>query len=384
MGVVVPRNPAAVAATVLLAVSAVPGVSPETAAAGAPPWTIAPPIQLGKNATDIVLHDVSVLGPSEVWVIGGYTSDTAHTLAARWNGSAWTVFPTPDASAGEGTYGLNAVDALSTNDVWAVGSVDASPVLKSRPLFLHYDGFRWTEQPGPSDVNGELNGLDMLAPDEGWAVGDSIDQPMILHRTGGQWTPVLLPMVGMPASLTSVVALSPTDAWAVGKQTRAGRDAALVLHWNGSAWAEVTVPDPGPVSESLNDVAAASPTDIWTAGTLCSPICKSLVLHRSGGTWRTEATAPEATLTSVIAFSPSDVWVFGQSSLTAQMLDHVEHWNGQVFSVDLTVPQAMPEPSHPASAVALNAAAADPQSRTMWAVGWIQGTQKTAHALFHS
>ena len=383
MGVVVPRNLAAVAA-VLIALSAVPAVSPEPAAASSS-WSIAPPIPLGKNATDIVLRDVSVLGPNDVWSVGAYTTDTTHTLAVHWNGVAWTVFPTPDAAVGEGSYGLNATDALSTTDVWAVGGVDiTSPVPKSRPLFVHYDGLAWTEQAGPSGVDGELLGVDMLTPTEGWAVGVNSDQPLLLHRSGGQWSPALSPVVGRPASLDSVVVLSATDAWAVGQQTRDGRVAALVMHWNGSAWANVSVPDPGPVSESLNDIAAASPTDIWAAGALCSPICKSLVLHLSGGTWRTEATAPEATLTSVIAFSPSDVWVFGQSTLTAAALDHVEHWDGRAFTVDLSVPQAMPAPGHPASAIALNAAAGDPQSRTMWAVGWIQGTQKAAHALYRS
>src|SRR5436305_546774 len=67
-----------------------------------------------------VLSGVAALTASNAWAVGGYdTGGTGlnHTLIEHWNGTAWSIVPTPDSPPGV----LNAVDAVSASDVWAVG-----------------------------------------------------------------------------------------------------------------------------------------------------------------------------------------------------------------------------------------------------------------------
>lgn len=355
------------------------------ASAGAPAWVEAPPVPADKDASEVLLRDVTIVAADDVWTVGAWTADVSHTLAVHWNGTAWTRVPTPDeAPDGIGEYGLNAVDAVASDDVWAVGTI-TTPGVKDAPLFLHYDGVTWTEHPVTAEVAGELTDIDLLTADEGWAVGTNNTQPLIMRRTAGQWEQAAVPWLGVPASLSAVYATSPTDAWAVGSQQRNGRLKALILRWNGTQWSAVTLPDPGANDESLSGVAAASATDVWAVGTLCTPVCRSRVLHLAQGIWRAETSSPAAVLTSVVALTPTDVWVFGQStSPSSTVLDHIEHWDGLRFTVDLTVPPATADPHHPASALSLAAAAVDRGTGTMWAVGWIESTRKEAHALYRN
>jgi hypothetical protein len=87
-------------------------------------------------------------------------------------------------------------------------------------------------------------------------------------------------------SLAGVSALSSSDAWAVG----ALGTKTLVLHWNGTAWAQVPSPSPrgvgiGPVT-NLAGVSALSPADAWAVGCACtSDTDTTLVLHWNGTTW---------------------------------------------------------------------------------------------------
>jgi hypothetical protein len=58
----------------------------------------------------------------------------SHTLIEHWNGSAWTIVPSPN--VGSGNNSLAAVAARSANDVWAVGYADkdlSSGVSRSLP-----------------------------------------------------------------------------------------------------------------------------------------------------------------------------------------------------------------------------------------------------------
>jgi hypothetical protein len=361
-----------------------------SASAAGPVWQVAP--QIIKEANEVVLTGVSVLTADDVWVVGTWTTDARHPFAVHWTGRTWFIEPTPDPTDpadGISGSGLNAIDAVSPEDLWAVGDIQSpNSNVKTMPLLLHYDG-HWSQVPGPAGLSGELTDIDLLTADEGWAVGDGGSQPLILRRTAGQWLQAQTPPVATPSSLASVYAISPTDAWAVGTQLRDGHPAALVLHWDGMQWSESVVPA-GISDGTFNDVAASSATDVWAVGSQCASLqCGSRVLHLTKDGWRSEAASAQATLTAVVALSPADVWIFGQSTWTGAARDHIEHWDGTVFTVDLSAPLADTHGNpvgtngdHPGSALALAAAGVDPFTGTIWAVGWIQSAQRAAHAIF--
>jgi hypothetical protein len=380
IGVVVRRVlTAAVALNVLLTASA--GL-----AAPLPGWKAAPPVPIPKEATDGVLRDVSVVSPADVWIVGSWTGGGHHTLATHWDGATWTIAPTPDSSDRSNEYALNAVDAVASNDVWAVGGIQiVDNPTKFTPLFLHYDGIAWTEDPELAEVEGELTDIDLLSADDGWAIGTNHDLPFIVRRTATGWQPVPTPAFQGAVSLESVYATSPNDAWAVGFQQRANRQAALLLHWDGSTWSEVAIPDSASSDSALISIAATSASDVWAVGSQCSAgLCLPWVLHLARDTWQTERTAPGADLTSVVAFAADDVWIFGQGNAPTTALDHVEHWDGTRFTTDTNVPPASGNPHHPASALSLAAASGDRQTHSVWAVGWIQDIQKSTHAIYHN
>jgi hypothetical protein len=70
-------------------------------------------------------------------------------------------------------------------------------------------------------------------------------------------------------TLTGVVSLRHDDAWAVGTTLVAfSRNQTLVEHWNGTAWAIVTSPNPFPGQDYLAAVACSGPFQLlWTVGT---------------------------------------------------------------------------------------------------------------------
>ncbi len=68
------------------------------------------------------LHGVSALSENDVWAVGvSYNTERTigSTLIEHWNGSQWSVVPSPNPSSSINL--LEAVTAVAANDVWAVG-----------------------------------------------------------------------------------------------------------------------------------------------------------------------------------------------------------------------------------------------------------------------
>jgi hypothetical protein len=82
------------------------------------------------------------------------------------------------------------------------------------------------------------------------------------------WTGVQPPSPGTNSSLAGVAVLSPCNAWAVGYFYKGTANQTLIEHWNGTAWKQVTSPNPGGSSDNnfLYGVAATSSTNAWAVG----------------------------------------------------------------------------------------------------------------------
>src|SRR5207248_8108312 len=69
------------------------------------------------------LHSVSALAENDVWAVGvSYNTERTlgSTLIEHWNGSRWSVVSSPNPSSS--VTALNAVAAVSSTAVWAVGT----------------------------------------------------------------------------------------------------------------------------------------------------------------------------------------------------------------------------------------------------------------------
>jgi len=154
--------------------------------------------------------------------------------------------------------------------------------------------------------------------------------------------------------LKAVAAVSRNDVWAVGCSGLCNGPDSLILHWNGSRWAKVASPDPGPGFDELTGVTAVSARDVWAVGYACNTanclgpggVFRTLILHWDGAKW-SAVTSPDPStisnlLSGVSAVSADDVWAAGSYDPHPPTLDSttlILHWNGtkwsQVASPDL-------------------------------------------------
>jgi hypothetical protein len=125
-------------------------------------------------------------------------------------------------------YEFSSVDAISPTNVWAVGGsgdhvigIGGSP---GNTLIEHYNGTTWSIVPSPSPgTNAGLTGVTESAANNLWAVGSDTPsgatqpQTLTLNFNGTTWTTVASPNQGSPSLLTSV-STTPGAAivWAAG------------------------------------------------------------------------------------------------------------------------------------------------------------------------
>ena len=228
-------------------------------------WMVTPSADV--TAANTTLADVAAIGPSDVWAVGRSSCPgirPARTLAEHWNGTAWSIVPTPNPSPEFDT--LSAVAAVSSTDVWAIGSIVQSGT--GSGLAMHWDGAGWAVVPMPP-VTSSDEPVDASAsgPADVWAVGsgpsEGSDQPIALHWNGGQWSSIPVPTPqGAHGFLSGVTAISPTNAWAVGGYRPSGSTLQpLIERWNGSAWRVVAAPNVGDYAalEAVDHAAGVHP-----------------------------------------------------------------------------------------------------------------------------
>lgn len=259
-------------------------------------WTVAPSPLLGTN--DNSLGAVAAAGPTDVWAVGNFLPDTdtsnqdaTLSLAVHYDGSKWTVTPTPNVGPNYNTlFGV----AASQGRTWAVGvATDAG--YNDRALVEAWNGSQWTvvPVPQPGAQRDLLFGASAASPSDVWAVGDQQGsdgkfETLVEHFDGTAWSVVPSPNPGSAGNhLYGVSAAGPDDVWAVGQQlSGAWPDQALVEHWDGTRWSVVPSPTHGGASSVLFGVAAgpggpvvAGETDDALQG--ASPLVEEL----QGGSW---------------------------------------------------------------------------------------------------
>jgi hypothetical protein len=234
-------------------------------------WTRFPtPTRPGQTT----LLGVDALASNHVWAVG-YNHGFHATIVEHWNGAYWAIVPSPPLSLGD-DYILNAVTAIATDDVWAVGYVQGTS--STTTLIEHWNGTEWSIVPSPNPGNylPHLYGVDAVSANDIWAVGTYSDnygetyKPLFVHWDGISWTHVSGEFVPTYDVLHDVNVVSATDIWAVGVQA----DCSLclfthtfVMHWDGTSWTHVYSPDGPREVNGLGGVVAITPGDVWAVGT---------------------------------------------------------------------------------------------------------------------
>lgn len=273
------------------------------------------------------LFAVAAISSNDVWAVGSAAQDSPKplTLTEHFNGKQWSVIPSPN--PGPGSDKLYGVAAVSTSDVWAVGYSYNSPL---QTLILHYNGTQWSviASPSPGAFNNQLLGVATVSANDVWAVGyaasNTTTASLIEHFNGSNWSVIASPKVKSSSyRLSAVTAVSSTNVVAVGSfNNQQGNVQALIEQWDGSHWKVVSGPNPG-TSNSLSGVAAVSASNVWAVGdfTPQQGNTGTLVEHFDGNTWQVVSSPNRSalnynSLVSVTALSSTNVWAVGQSGIS--------------------------------------------------------------------
>jgi hypothetical protein len=115
------------------------------------------------------------------------------------------------------------------------------------------------------------------------------------------------------SGFTSVVASGENDVWALGGSDLGGGDGTkqqpIIVQWRGKGWTGNVAP--AGVSSYVESASADSASDIWAV-----TFYGGYVLHYNGKKWSVAKKLPAASgglLSDVVAISPKNVWVFGNS-----------------------------------------------------------------------
>jgi len=167
---------------------------------------------------------------SDIWVVGYVEPGSVdEPFAQHWNGTGWTETAVP--VRGQGSNIMYGVVAPAPNDAWAVGlSTTKAPPAESVTLTLieHWDGTAWqvvsSPNVGPTSIfqSNRLFGITALSSTDIWAVGSSFaangsgDQfTLVEHWDGTSWTISPTPDLGFSDTLFGGAAIDGT-VWLAG------------------------------------------------------------------------------------------------------------------------------------------------------------------------
>jgi len=202
-----------------------------------------------------VLNGVTAVSTNDVWAVGEFNNASGffQTLTLHWNGKKWRVVASPNAGTNDNV--LNGVTAVSTSDIWAVGDITVTNGI-FQTLVEQWNGTQWSvvPSPNPSSTNNVLSAVTAVSTNDVWAVGQTSTQTLVEQWNGTQWSVVPSPNPMGNNLLRGVASVSANNIWAVGFEVANGL--TLIEHWNGTKWRVVKSPNPGPSLNILNGAAA--------------------------------------------------------------------------------------------------------------------------------
>lgn len=289
-------------------------------------WKVMDPATPGSAS---YLEDVTAVGGAEVWAVGYYYPDNGYptTLILYWNGSAWEVVPSP--TPFDDTE-LHAIDGVAPDDIWAIGTSYGVHTIPT----LHWNGATWTAVPSvPNDFSSEyvIGGVDAIATDDVWVVGaryaDGVQrQNWSMHWNGTQWRRVIVPNQNLYFSdLTDIVALAEDEVYAVGSYTLNSGATYLtqILKWDGTTWSQMPSPNGSAAGYNrLESITVDADGILWAVGywhedNFPTYPANTLILRYDGSSWEvvssTNGNYFNSHLYGVAASPAGDLWTVGRS-----------------------------------------------------------------------
>jgi hypothetical protein len=244
------------------------------------------------------------------------------TLAARWDGRAWSIEATPiPAAAVLGR--LAGVSCASATACIAVGYYQDRDRARF-PLAERWDGRTWSIQqiPPVAGSSGQLTGVSCTSATACIAVGNS-GSPLTERWDGTAWT--LQATAAGVAGLSGVSCTSAAACTAVGNS----ESGPVAERWDGTMWTLQPMPDGIGSPSSVSCASARACTAVGSSDSAFS---------WNGTTWSRQPTAPATgSLSSVSCATASACTAVGDQDVTRRGADRlkmlVEHWNGRHWAI---------------------------------------------------
>src|SRR5215472_815053 len=326
------------------------------------------------------LLGVACTAPSACTSVGASTTTagTVRAVAERWDGTRWSIQPTPNPPQGGDV--LSGVACTSASACTAVGGSNAfTPTAKT--LAERWDGTRWTIQPTPNPAQGGgfLASVACTSAAACTAVGVSNAGTLAEGWNGTSWSiqPTPTPAGAQSAFLNTVACTSPAACTAAGAYTNSsGTSQTLAEHWNGVNWRSQATPNQGPsLLIGLACTSAAACTAVGFSTTNAPPPADQspavLVERSTGSTWHTKAApnpagAASSSLSGVACTARSACTAVGATtSRSRNVATLAERWNGHTWHIQ-------PTPS-PAGGGALNGVSCTSDSACTAVGGTVNG-----------
>ncbi|HEY2354554.1 MAG TPA: hypothetical protein VGH79_06630 [Gaiellaceae bacterium] len=297
-------------------------------------------VPLPRLRGDADLESLALAADGEAWIVGRQSRPSddraAYAVAEHWDGTHWRLSPLPNV----GISNLFSVSASGRDDVWVFGESfrrdrnGKFPAKGMRPLLLHWDGSHWSRVALPWAPSGLVyyGNVVATAPTDVWVLRNK----QIEHWDGTTWQAVPAPF-GPRDPFRGFSASSADDAWAVGSFAKRGHSKTLAAHWNGNSWQIAQTPN-GSTDSDLTDVAAVSPDDAWAVGRSRwedghgnSKILGPLFEHWDGRSWKVMPGVIPAMwegFPSLAAAADGSAWAIGSCYLA----NVVARWNGSTWT----------------------------------------------------
>ncbi len=214
------------------------------------------------------LSAIASVSPSNIWVSGD-ASPLAH-FYEHWNGASWTFVPPPAEPHPQGITADHQIQdfaVVSASNIWAVGLTDwQDNGNTSDTLIEHYNGSNWSvvpsPQPGPLD---RLNGVYAASATNVYAVGEGGSTgltPLIVHWNGSEWSQITPPPAPSGTNPLTVAGIGAHDIWMLGE---AASGQAYMAHYDGHRWTQIaTASSVGQIATSSIGAAVVTQGQFWS------------------------------------------------------------------------------------------------------------------------
>jgi hypothetical protein len=320
------------------------------------------------GAASKTMSGVACLSASDCTAVGYYQTSGGliKTLVEHWDGNAWQIVSSPNPGVGVESK-LESVSCISASSCTAVGYYLAGPGYST--LVERWNGTAWSVLTSPNAsgfANNYLYGVSCTSASACWAVGKkSVYTPeeeaagkesnALLERwNGSEWSIASASMP--PPQLKGVSCFSATSCLAV-----SGLPEAWAERWNGTSWSYVFPASPsGGSSEKLSAVACTAASSCITVGSYkvnghTAPLAErwngsSFSVQKTTDPTGTIEEVTSGALNAVSCWSSEACTAVGTRSTASESAPLIEGWDGTAWALQ---PAAIPSGT---TAAALNGA----------------------------